>query len=120
MKKMIIALLAFIGITFGAMAADTPQYPGGEEALNKFITENLKYPAPAKENGVEGVVTLRLTIKPDGTIGAIKVVRMVDPDLEQEAIRIAKKMPAWTPADKDGVAIESTADVPIVFVLESD
>lgn len=117
MKKILLAMLASAGMTFGVMAADVPVFPGGQEALNKFITENMKYPAPAKDNGVEGVVTLRLTVKPDGTIGAIKVVRMVDPDLEQEAIRIAKIMPAWTPADKDGQAIEAPVEVPITFEL---
>lgn len=118
MKKLLLSLLAFAGITFGAMAADVPVFPGGEAALSKFITENMKYPAPAKENGVEGVVTLRLTIKTDGSIGAIKVVRMVDPDLEQEAIRIAKLMPLWTPADKDGAPIVAFVEVPFTFELE--
>ena len=117
MKKLILSLLAFAGITFGAMAGDVPVFPGGDAALAKFISDNMKYPAPAKENGVEGVVTLRLTIKPDGTVGAIKVVRMVDPDLEQEAIRIAKIMPAWTPADKEGTPVEALVDVPVTFEL---
>lgn len=117
MKKLLISLVMLAGFSISAMAGDVPVYPGGEEAMNKFINENLKYPAPAVENGVEGVVTLKLTIKTDGTIGAIKVVRMVDPDLEQEAIRIAKKMPAWTPADKDGEPVEAFVDVPVVFEL---
>ena len=117
MKKLLIALLAFAGISFGAMAADVPTFPGGADALTKFINENLKYPAPAKENGVEGVVTLKLTIKPDGTIGSIKIVRMVDADLEQEAIRIAKTMPAWIPADKNGQPIEAFVEVPVTFEL---
>lgn len=117
MKKILITLLAFVGLSFGMMAADVPTFPGGEEALTKFINDNKQYPAPAKENGVEGVVTLKLTIKTDGTIGAIKIVRMVDPDLEQEAIRIAKKMPAWTPADNNGQPVESYVEVPVVFEL---
>ena len=117
MKKIFLAVLASAGISFGTMAADVPVFPGGQEAMTKFITENMKYPAPAKANGVEGVVTLRLTVKPDGTIGAIKVVRMVDPDLEQEAIRRAKIMPAWTPADKDGQPVEAFVDVPVTFEL---
>lgn len=117
MKKLFISLMLAAGFSLSVMAADVPAYPGGDEAMNKFINENMKYPAPAIENGVEGVVTLKLTIKADGTIGAIKVVRMVDPDLEQEAIRIAKKMPAWTPADKDGVPVDSFVEIPVVFEL---
>lgn len=118
MKKIVFSLLAFVGISFGAMAADTPTFPGGKEALDKFISANLVYPQSSKSMGVEGVVTVQFTVNTDGTIGSIKIVRMVDPDLEQEAIRIVKKMPAWTPADKDGVPVESTAQVSIPFVLE--
>lgn len=115
---MISALLAFAGITLGVMAADVPTYPGGKEAMDKFIAATMQYPAPAKENGVEGIVNVRFTVNPDGTIGAIKIVRMIDPDLEQEAIRIIKKMPAWIPAEKDGQAVAADAQVAVPFTLE--
>jgi len=118
MKKTIITLLAFAGITFGALATDIPTYPGGKDALDKFIKETMKYPAPAKANGVEGIVNVKFTVNPDGSIGAIKIVRMIDPDLEQEAIRIVKKMPAWIPADKDGNPVAADATVAIPFTLE--
>ena len=88
--------------------------------MDKFITETMQYPAPAKENGVEGVVTVRFTVNPDGTIGAIKIVRMVDPDLEQEAIRIVKKMPNWIPADKDGQPVAADAEVAVPFELPGE
>lgn len=65
------------------------------------------------------MVTVQFTVNTDGSIGSIKIVRMVDPDLEQEAIRIVKKMPAWIPADKDGSPVESTAEVAVPFVLDS-
>lgn len=115
---MILALVAFVGITASALAADEPSYPGGKEALDKFIAQTMKYPAPAKANGVEGVVTVKFTVNADGTIGAIKIVRMIDPDLEQEAIRIVKKMPAWIPADKEGTPVAADATVAIPFILE--
>lgn len=118
MKKMILALAAFVGITASALTADEPSYPGGKEALDKFIAQTMKYPAPAKANGVEGVVNVKFTVNADGTIGAIKIVRMIDPDLEQEAIRIVKKMPAWIPADKEGTPVAADATVAIPFVLE--
>ncbi len=119
MKK-VYSLLAASALALGAFAAETPVYPGGEEAMEKFITENMQYPAPAIENGVEGVVTLHVTINPDGTVGAIKIVRMIDPDLEQEAIRIVKKMPAWTPADKDGTPVVGFVDIPVKFELPGE
>lgn len=118
MKKIaaIIAALAIGGAA--AMAATTdPQYPGGKEALDKYITENLKYPEAAQKNGIEGVVNVSFMVLPDGTIGSIKIVRLVDPDLEAEAIRLVKEMPAWTPAKTDGKAVESTATVQVIFSL---
>lgn len=99
------------------MAADKPTFPGGEEALNKYISDNLVYPEAAKENGVEGIVTVGFIVKIDGSIGTIKIVRMVDPDLEQEAIRLVKNMPAWIPADKDGTPVDAPAEVAVPFVL---
>lgn len=118
MKKIILSIVAAIGFAAAAFAGDLPTYPGGKEAMDKFIATNLKYPSAAKENGVEGVVNVKFIVKSDGTIGSIKIVRMVDPDLEQEAIRIVKIMPAWTPADKDGVAIEAPVEISVPFVLE--
>lgn len=110
--------VAAAGIAFGASAADVPTFPGGEEALEKFISANLSYPENSKSMGVEGVVNVQFVVNADGSIGSIKIVRMVDPDLEQEAIRIVKKMPAWIPADKDGQPVASTATVEVPFVLE--
>ncbi len=118
MKKFLIALGMMAGMAFGALAGDKPEFPGGEAALKSYIEKNLQYPAPAKENGVEGIVNVQFVVMPDGTIGTIKIVRMVDPDLEQEAIRLVKTMPAWTPADKNGVPVEATAQVAVPFVLE--
>lgn len=111
------ALVAVTGVWVGAAAADTPQFPGGEEALKEYIAKNMKYPEHAKANGVEGVVTVQFAVMPDGSIGSIKIVRMVDPDLEQEAIRLVKTMPAWEPADNAGTPVEATARVDVPFTL---
>lgn len=117
MKKLIIGIMALLAPVFYAVAADTPTYPGGEPALTKYISDNLKYPQAAKEMGVEGVVTVQFNVNTDGSIGTIKIVRMIDPDLEQEAIRLVKNMPAWVPADKNGSPIEAPAQVNIPFIL---
>lgn len=118
MKKLIIILVAVIGLAVGAMGADKPQFPGGKEALDKYITENMKYPQAAKDNGIEGVVGVVFTVKADGTIGTIKIKRMVDPDLEAESIRLVKGMPKWIPADKDGKPVDAPAEVNVNFTLE--
>lgn len=117
MKKLLLTIAMVLGIGAGASAADKPTYPGGQEALDTYIATNMKYPATAKENGVEGVVAVVFTVKADGTIGNIKIKRMVDPDLESEAIRLVKNMPAWTPADKNGTPVDAPAEVNINFEL---
>lgn len=120
MKRILTTLFALVALAIG-MRADSPaQFPGGTEAMNKFISENLQYPPQAKENDIEGVVTVSFVVKADGSIGTIKIARLIDPDLEQEAIRIVKKMPAWVPADKGGAPVESTAEINIPFQLKED
>lgn len=110
-------LILGLGLSVAAYAAPTPQYPGGDEALQTYLAENLQYPEAAKANGIEGVVDVAFTVKADGSIGAIKIVRMLDPDLEAEAIRLVKGMPAWIPADKNGSPVDSQAKVQINFEL---
>lgn len=117
-KKTVITLAAAFGITAGAAAQSPASFPGGKEAMDKYITTNLVYPAAARDNGIEGIITVDFTVKADGSIGAIKIMRMVDPDLEQEAIRLVKSMPAWTPAtDASGNPAASTVTLPITFSL---
>lgn len=108
MNKKILALAVAAGITIGAAAAEKAQFPGGEEALQTYITENLHYPAAAKDNGIEGNVDLEFIVKADGSISSVKVVRMIDPDLEAEAIRLVTSMPKWTPADSGDTTVKLT------------
>lgn len=118
MRKKLFALLAAgIGI-ISAMAADTPTFPGGDEALKKYIAENTKYPANALDNGVEGIVTVNFTVNTDGSLSDIKVIKFIDPDLEKEAIRVVSKMPAWVPAEKDGTPVEAPSKVDVPFILD--
>lgn len=116
MKKLF-TLLAALFITMAVNAATTPQYPGGQQALDAYIASNLKYPAAAKDNGIEGAVDVAFTVKADGTIGTIKIVRMLDPDLEAEAIRLVKSMPKWTPAEENGTPVDAPTQIQINFVL---
>ena len=117
MKKV---LMILAGIFTAVIAyADSPaSYPGGKEALDTYIKDNLKYPETAKENGIEGIVEVVFTVKTDGTLGSMKIKRMIDPDLEAEALRLVKGMPKWNPAIKGDAPVESTADVKVPFELE--
>ncbi|MDE6393170.1 MAG: energy transducer TonB [Muribaculaceae bacterium] len=118
MKKILITLAAVAGISAGAFALTPASFPGGEAAEKEYIASNLKYPQTSRDNGIEGVVAVAFTVKADGSIGNIKIKRMVDPDLEGEAIRLVKQMPKWTPASDNGTPVESTAEMNITFTLD--
>lgn len=93
-------------------------FPGGEKALQEYIESNRKYPAAALNHGIEGIVNVRFIVKTDGSLEQLSIVRLVDPDLEAEAIRLVKEMPAWQPATSNGIATDSEENVKIAFVLE--
>lgn len=100
-----------------ALALTPASFPGGAEAQAEYISTNLQYPPMAKDHGIEGVVNVAFTVNPDGSIGNIKIIRMVDPDLEGEAIRLVKNMPRWTPAQDGANPVESTSEIAISFQL---
>ncbi len=118
MKRFLLTIISALGLSAAAMAITPASFPGGEAAEKEYIAANLKYPQAAKDNGIEGVVSVVFTVKADGSIGNIKIKRMIDPDLESEAIRLVKQMPAWTPANDNGTPVESTAETDISFSLE--
>ncbi len=124
MRQLILSVVAVLMIAAGGQAQSNvdskPSFPGGDEAMNQYFVENLVYPPMALENGIEGVVTIDFLVKADGSIGDIKIVRMVDPDLEEEAIRIVKSMPKWNPGVYNGVAVDSWFRVPIKFRLPAN
>lgn len=113
-------LFLSLGISITLFADSKPSYPGGADAMNEYLSSNLKYPEAAKQNGIEGVVNVSFVVKADGSIGTIKIARLIDPDLEQEAIRLVKNMPAWTPAEKDGKAVDSTTEIAIPFQIPGE
>lgn len=120
MKTTILTLAAALGVTTGALAVTPASFPGGKDAEKEYIEKNLQYPQAAKDNGIEGVVAVIFTVKPDGSIGNIKIKRMIDPDLESESIRLVKLMPAWIPANDNGTPVESTAEVDVTFTLSGN
>ncbi|MCM1004933.1 MAG: energy transducer TonB [Prevotella sp.] len=101
------------------MWADTPaSFPGGDEALASYLNANVVYPKAAQENGIEGTVTVLFAVAADGAISNVRVARPLDPDLESEALRLVKGMPAWTPAtDSTGKPVKSEASLPVKFRL---
>lgn len=125
MKKLL-SIIASLAVT-GTIMAQTAQsdtvpasFPGGEKALASYISKNLKYPQPSINNGIEGVVHVRFLVKTDGSINNPSVVRLVDPDLEAEALRLVTGMPAWTAATVAGSPVDSESTVQVIFTLPEE
>lgn len=74
-----------------------PVFPGGDEALRKYVNEHLIYPTIARENGIEGCIPVLFTVMSDGSVSDIRLLRTIDPSLDREALRFMKAMPRWTP-----------------------
>ena len=95
-----------------------PTYPGGDAALLKFISDNIKYPEDAMKAGISGRVFTRFIINEDGSLCDIVVIRGVNSSLDAEAIRVVKAMPKWTPGKVDGKAVKVRYALPLVFKLQ--
>jgi len=97
---------------------EMPVFPGGVEGIMKFISENVKYPTTAVENGLEGKVILRFVVSTDGSVKRIEILRSVDPILDQEAIRVISQMPKWKPGKNNGTPAAVWFSVPVTFRLK--
>ncbi len=95
-----------------------PQFPGGDAELYKFISNNLNYPAMAIENNVQGRVIVQFVVTADGSIGNVKVVRSVDRDLDNEAMRVCKKLPKFIPGKQNGQPVNVWYTLPVTFKLQ--
>ena len=80
-------------------------FPGGEDALYKWVYSNLKYPKKAKKNRVEGDVAIKFTVEKNGTVSEVEILKGTDPLLDEEALRIVKMMPKWQAAKQNGAIV---------------
>ncbi len=93
-----------------------PQFPGGIKACEQFIKENLRY--PDTESDVQGRVIVSFMVERDGSLSDIKVVRGLDPAFDEEALRVVKMMPKWSPGATDGKISVMRYTIPIIFKKE--
>jgi TonB family protein len=100
------------------MVDEMPQFPGGDAALFKFLYETIKYPAEAKDNGIQGKVILRFIVTSVGNVENVYVVRGVDPLLDNEAVRVMNICPKWEPGKMKGKPVNIYYSVPISFSLK--
>ena len=97
-----------------------PQFPGGIEALMKFLGDSIKYPADAKKNKIEGRVISNFVVNIDGSVSEAVIVGGIDPLLDAEALRVISLMPNWEPGMHRGEKIRVRFTLPIVFSLKTD
>ncbi|HOM63152.1 MAG TPA: energy transducer TonB [Dysgonamonadaceae bacterium] len=95
-----------------------PEFPGGQAAMMKFLSENIKYPVIAQENGIQGRVICNFVVERDGSITDVQVVRGVDPSLDKEAVRVIQSMPKWKPGMQRGKPVRVRFTLPVVFRLQ--
>ena len=99
------------------MPDQLPEFPGGIQAMMKFLSTNIKYPVEAQKKGISGSVIVQFVIMEDGTLDQAKVIRGVDPLLDEEALRVVKSMPKWKPGMDRGEAVKVRFTAPIMFNL---
>ena len=100
------------------LVEEKPSFNGGDaNEFSKWVNSKLVYPEIAKENGVQGRVTLQFTVNPDGSVSNVKVLRGVDSSLDKEAVRVVSSSPKWKPGKQRDRAVKVTYTFPVIFQL---
>lgn len=96
---------------------DQPEFPGGHSAMMQYLNQNLRYPTMAREAGIQGTVFVTFVVERDGSITDVRIVRGLGGGLDEEALRVVRNMPSWTPGRQRGQAVRVQFNLPIRFVL---
>ena len=100
------------------LVEEKPSFQGGDaNQFSKWVNSRLVYPDIAKENGVQGRVTLQFTVEKDGSVTKVRVLRGVDPSLDKEAVRVVSMSPKWKPGKQRDRAVPVTYTFPVIFQL---
>ncbi|WP_044117759.1 M56 family metallopeptidase [Alkaliflexus imshenetskii] len=97
---------------------EMPEFPGGNEALMRYIATSITYPAAAMNNKIEGRVYVQFVIKENGLISDASIIRGVDVSLDEEALRVIRAMPPWKPGKQRNIPVNVSYTLPIDFVLQ--
>lgn len=106
--------IPIIGAGIGVM----PKFKEGDAAIFKYLLENLKYPKMAIENQIQGTVHLRFVVGKNGKIRDIEILRGINKLLDDEAVRVIKEMPDWSPGKQHGKPVSVYYTLPIRFTLK--
>jgi periplasmic protein TonB len=94
-----------------------PEFPGGKEALLKFVYKNVRYPASARRMGIQGTVWLTCIVEKDGSVSNVKVKESLSTDTDNESIRVLSMSPKWIPGESGGVPVRVRMEHPVKFKL---
>lgn len=105
---------------YGMIAEVDPEFPGGMEALYKYIADNLKYPQLALENNIQGKVFVTFFVEKDGSVSNVRILRDIGGGCGKEAKRVVESMPKWIPGKQSGKVVRTQYNLPINFVRPAD
>ena len=97
---------------------EMPAFPGGEQKLMEYVAKNIKYPQIARETGIQGRVFIGFVVEPDGSVSNVKLLRGIGGGCDEEAMRVVKSMPKWTPGKQRGKAVRVSYQIPVMFKLQ--
>jgi len=93
------------------------EFPGGEEARIRFFMNNIQYPQAAREQNIQGTVTYKIFIEPDGSVSSPSIISGIGGGCDEEVLRVVALMPKWKPAVKDGKPVRTSVVLPLKFSL---
>ncbi|MBK6965185.1 MAG: energy transducer TonB [Bacteroidales bacterium] len=96
---------------------ESPSFPGGDEARIRFLTENIKYPQIARESSISGTVYVTFVVEKNGNVTDVRVLRGIGGGCDEEAVRVIKAMPKWSPGKQRGKPVRVQFNMPIKFTL---
>jgi protein TonB len=94
-----------------------PEFPGGESARLKYLSENLDYPVIAREAGIEGIVYVTFVVEKNGEITSVEILRGIGGGCDEEALRVVENMPRWVPGKQRNIPVRVQFNMPIRFIL---
>jgi TonB family protein len=97
-----------------------PEFPGGTMALLEYLRSNIKYPKECRDEKIQGRVLVSFIVEKDGSLSGFEVVKSVHPDLDAEALKVIKAMPAWKPGTQHGEKVRVKFTVPVNFRIRAE
>ncbi len=95
-----------------------PSFPGGDAKMYAYLGKNMNYPNIAQDNNIQGRVYVSFVVEKNGKITDVRVLRGIGGGCDEEAIRVVKSMPTWSPGKQRGKAVRVRFNLPIVFKLQ--